>query len=293
VIKMSIDIDAEGINDKWTHAMRNIEKAANVGALSGTPGFVPKPPAYDGMKKPIKTKKLEDKTMEEVMEWLAELQEQAKTEVDKLYSAEYQKGGPGSGIKGHRTAKKKVERKRADKKPDAGYQYAIKQIQAFEKQIVNEPNEHAMIVNGTGDIILTKTTNEEASVGFTADEVVRISISDRTIMTHNHPGASNSFSQADLAFACKYGVTESRVVGKEHTHIFKRKDGAPLDRNYYDEFIGPVYDRIRPLSYDATRSKIMDGSISIDYANTHHSHNIMLELAKTLNDSVIYTREAR
>lgn len=64
---------------------KDTTKAANVGALSGEPGFVPKPPAYDGMKKPIKTKKLEDKTMEEVMEWLADLQEEAKKEVARLY----------------------------------------------------------------------------------------------------------------------------------------------------------------------------------------------------------------
>ena len=61
-------------------------KAARVGALSGTPGFVPKPPAYDGMKKPIKTKKLEDKSLKEVMEWLEELKKKAQTEVDRLYS---------------------------------------------------------------------------------------------------------------------------------------------------------------------------------------------------------------
>jgi len=66
---------------------RDTTKAARVGALSGTPGYVPIPLAYDGPKKPIKTKKLEDKTMKEVMEWLAELQEQAKKEVDRLYDS--------------------------------------------------------------------------------------------------------------------------------------------------------------------------------------------------------------
>lgn len=60
-------------------------KAANVGALSGTPGFVPKPPAYDGPKKPIKTKKLEDKTLDEIKEWITQLNEEAKKEVERLY----------------------------------------------------------------------------------------------------------------------------------------------------------------------------------------------------------------
>jgi len=81
-----IHIGEEEINDTWLHSMRGTtEKAARAEAVSGTPGYVPKPPAYDGMKKPIKTKKLEDKTMEEVMEWLAELEDMAKKEVDRLY----------------------------------------------------------------------------------------------------------------------------------------------------------------------------------------------------------------
>ena len=70
------------------HLLSHTDKAARVGALSGTPGFVPKPPAYDGMKKPIKTKKLEDKSLKEVMDWLEELKKKAQTEVDRLYSGE-------------------------------------------------------------------------------------------------------------------------------------------------------------------------------------------------------------
>jgi len=79
--------DAIDVENGWESLFGDDEalKAANVGALSGTPGYVPKPPAYDGPKTPIKTKKLEDKTMDEVMDWLAELQEQAKKEVDRLY----------------------------------------------------------------------------------------------------------------------------------------------------------------------------------------------------------------
>ena len=83
-----IHIGEEEINDKWLHSMRGTtDKAARVGALSGELGYVPMPLAYDGMKKPIKTKKLEDKSLKEVMEWLAELQEQAKKEVDRLYDS--------------------------------------------------------------------------------------------------------------------------------------------------------------------------------------------------------------
>ena len=84
------EFDEDGVDGElgWESMFGDDEslKAARVGALSGTPGFVPKPPAYDGMKKPIKTKKLEDKSLKEVMEWLEELKKKAQTEVDRLYS---------------------------------------------------------------------------------------------------------------------------------------------------------------------------------------------------------------
>ena len=64
-------------------------KAARAGALSGEPGYVPMPLAYDGMKKPIKTKKLEDKSLKEMMEWLEELKKKAQEEVDRLYNGDF------------------------------------------------------------------------------------------------------------------------------------------------------------------------------------------------------------
>ena len=93
-------------------------KAARAEALSGTPGFVPIPEAYDGVNKPVKTKKLEDKSLKEMMDWLEELQQKAKVEVDRLYNGDFLKGGPGSGIKGHTTAKKETVDRLRKTEPD-------------------------------------------------------------------------------------------------------------------------------------------------------------------------------
>ena len=84
-----IHIGEEEINDQWLRSMRSTDKAARVTALSGEPGYVPIPEAYDGMKKPIKTKKLEDKSLKEMMEWLEELKKKAQEEVDRLYNGDF------------------------------------------------------------------------------------------------------------------------------------------------------------------------------------------------------------
>ena len=88
-----INIDEEPENDAWLHPQTT--KAARAEALSGTPGFVPIPEAYDGMNKPVKTKKLEDKSLKEMMDWLEELQQKAKVEVDRLYNGDFLKGDNG------------------------------------------------------------------------------------------------------------------------------------------------------------------------------------------------------
>jgi len=287
-----IHIGEEEINDQWLHSMRNTEKAARAGAVSGEPGYTPIPPAYDGPKKPIKTKKLEDKSLKEMMEWLEELKKKAQVEVDRLYAGDYLKGGPGSGIKGHTTAKKEVEHNSKTTKEDAGYQYAIKQVEAFENMVVSEPNEHSLVVDGIGKIIINKTTDEVDSVGFTSDDVLEIALSEDTIMTHNHPGGS-SFSQGDLLFACKYNVTEMRVVDTKYTHVLRMKDGSPLKNKLYTDKIKPLYDGIRPLSYDSTLSKIIDNTLTVDDANAYHSHNIMVRVAKELSNLIVYKRTER
>lgn len=110
---------------------RKLEKAATAGAISGEPGFVPIPEVYDGIDKPIRSKKTEKKVLDIIAELYEKIDVEIGEEWDKLYgkSAEadgfgrltrtdtyedlfgedFEKGGPGSGIRGHRTWKDKVK----------------------------------------------------------------------------------------------------------------------------------------------------------------------------------------
>lgn len=61
------------------------KKAANVSALSGEPGYTPMPEVYDGMGKPIKTKKNEKKIIDLVSGMYKEIQEEINEEWDRLF----------------------------------------------------------------------------------------------------------------------------------------------------------------------------------------------------------------
>jgi GNAT superfamily N-acetyltransferase len=82
--------------------MLKVEKAVRAGALSGELGYTPMPEVYDGMG-PVKTKKNEKKILDLVTGLYKEIQDEVDEEWDRLYGVE--KGGPGSGIKGHVTVK--------------------------------------------------------------------------------------------------------------------------------------------------------------------------------------------
>lgn len=63
-----------------------LKKAARAEAVSGEPGFVPTPEAYDGMKKPIKTEKREKKLSEEMKAIYREIEEEIDQEVKRYFS---------------------------------------------------------------------------------------------------------------------------------------------------------------------------------------------------------------
>ena len=65
--------------------IKDFSKAANVGAVSGESGFVPMPEVYDGMDKPIKTKKNEKKIIDLVSGMYKEIQEEVNEEWDRLF----------------------------------------------------------------------------------------------------------------------------------------------------------------------------------------------------------------
>jgi hypothetical protein len=63
----------------------SFKKAAMASAISGEPGYVPMPEVYDGMGKPIKTKKNEKKIFDLVATMYKEIQEEVNEEWDRLF----------------------------------------------------------------------------------------------------------------------------------------------------------------------------------------------------------------
>lgn len=63
-----------------------ISKAARAEAVSGEPGYVPTPEAYDGMKKPIKTKRREKELSEQMKAIYKEIEEEIDQEVERYFS---------------------------------------------------------------------------------------------------------------------------------------------------------------------------------------------------------------
>ncbi len=84
--------------DSALNVLKGVDKAANVGALSGEAGFVPMPEAYG----PVKTEEEEQRILEEAKEYWNKIREEAKKKTDGIFK-EVMKGGEGSGIKGHKT----------------------------------------------------------------------------------------------------------------------------------------------------------------------------------------------
>jgi len=199
----------------------------------------------------------------------------------------FNKGGPGSGIKGHRTAKKKVERKPAAKKPDAGYQYAIKQVQAFERQIANERVEHFCAVDDVGKILIKKTDNSVNSVGFDQEEVNRLSWANNAIITHNHP-SSNSFSMLDIKFACQSEVNEVRVITPQfENYIMKLKDGSAFDMKLWADKIEPVYNKHNMAVRNEFGSAIIYEVMTIQEAESKHFNEVWGRVAQDVPE-IIY-----
>lgn len=85
--------------------LRQYEKAVSVGAISGEAGYAMTPMVVDGH---IKTKKLEDSAEKKLSAYWAQVEERLKADIKKE-PYEVMKGGPGSGIKGHRTSRDKKE----------------------------------------------------------------------------------------------------------------------------------------------------------------------------------------
>ncbi len=98
----------------------------------------------------------------------------------------------------------------------------IKALQQKELEISKRSEEHSVIFDQHGNIILEKKGTQDY-VDFTDTEVAKML---GKILTHNHSGGS-SFSPGDINFAIANNLKEMRAVGKES---YKKPDGSGGER---------------------------------------------------------------
>lgn len=178
----------------------------------------------------------------------------------RVRNASFTKGGVGSGIKGHTTAK----------------DFAHKRIEGFESFVKNKKIENCLLVDEKGSVVLSKM-GDENHINFTLDEVAKVKKAKNVIFTHNHP-SGNSFSIEDVSFAVENFVKEIRCVGSRYTHVMTVKEGLSIKE------LVPVYNRNMEAVYYELIKKMEDKEISTKEANIAFHHKTWEFVASQLSE---------
>lgn len=144
-------------------------------------------------------------------------------------------------------------------------------LQEVEDKIRDQDFESAALFK-KGKQIFFKD-GERASVSFSNAEVAQMKDG---VLTHNHPG-SRSFSPEDINMFFKARMEEIRAISRKFDYSFKlgNFDGSVSLKdilNQYRFFDEEVHQEFMDL--------IVDGKMTIDFANANHHHEILTRLAK-------------
>jgi hypothetical protein len=141
-----------------------------------------------------------------------------------------------------------------------------KTITDYEMTIRDQDYESCGVVDPNGNLIFTKS-GESDNIQFTKDEK---DIFKGTVSTHNHP-IGNSFSDADIRWACISEMKEMRVITSAGmSFTMKRRDGANFSEDLWKSRISPNYSMINNEVHDEFGTKIFDGRMTIEEANSKH-----------------------
>ena len=144
---------------------------------------------------------------------------------------------------------------------------AIKKMRGYEDTIRHQPYETAGAFDEKGDLIFVKD-GEKDVVKFTKEEGESF---EGLRFTHNHPKGSG-FSPQDVKFACKAKMKELRVVSKVDgaRYSFSMKDGSNFTHELWEEKIWPAHNYYDTEVRVEFRTKINDGTMTIEQANSEH-----------------------
>ena len=161
-----------------------------------------------------------------------------------------------------------------------------------DRAISWKENEELYVHDDGGNIILKKR-GDDSSVGVNDNEAVLL---EDKISTHNHPCANDEnigqgFSAADIDFAIRTNVKETRVTTPLHTYSLKRPEGGwniePPSERYIKYMHEKIANGVRVDFTNAIESKKMTHSEALD--------NHFREITRRLSDIYgwIYTEDDR
>ena len=188
-----------------------------------------------------------------------------------------EKGGVGSGIKGHTTQKEKQERKLK----------TYKMIQNFENSVRDSSIEHGWIVDEDGKSLVQKDGLKD-QIEFKEEElekVAKASFFKKMIMTHNHPEGS-SFSFEDIFVCSEWGIKEVRVASEKYDYVvhLNHPNIKDVKKKFKEGRSGELYDKYA--------FKVLAGTMPAKEAWQQHSHEIWVNIAKEV-EGITYKRIER
>jgi len=151
-------------------------------------------------------------------------------------------------------------------------------ITDYEDKIRHQDYESSGVVDSDGNLIFTKS-GEKDRIDFTDEEMVKFK---GCVFTHNHP-RSVSFSDADIAFACRAGVKEMRVVVPEgKVYIMKLKNGDNFTYDMWTSDISLLESAFNNEIHEEFSAKIYDGRMTIEEANSKHHNELWYRVVEHL-----------
>jgi hypothetical protein len=114
-----------------------------------------------------------------------------------------------------------------------------------EETIRNGELETILIFDETGNLILSKEC-EEDSIQLTPDEIA-LAFGYGKIVSHNHPHDAVpievSFSPTDIEAACRYGLSEMRVVAPAGATFSMRPQASGWNQEYWNTVLEPTIEK--------------------------------------------------
>jgi len=168
----------------------------------------------------------------------------------------------------------------------------MERLERHEDDHRNDPLEQAMVLDGKGNLLFTKTSGARDFVLFNRSETSKMNGS---VLTHNHP-SGNPPSADDLMLAVEMGLREIRATGPGSRGREPVLYRVGTTRPWKPEHILGLK-ALLDGSRAATERRIMKGELTVAQANANYPnelHEVWSVFAEMYaKDGVYYRREEK